>query len=165
MIRHLKDSSKYRIAGVKIMELLKPSNLSSEILADNSFSSLLVLCSDTSRVRRLLENAGYQDVKINQALSKRLLDYPKAERPKLVEKTLNTILKDYERMLVSSFEMLFDPRYEIDVIKFFCEKARKCKVALKWPGQLIDSKLIYANPEDPDYHEYNCNAYQLRIVK
>ncbi len=45
--------------------------------------------------------------------------------------------------------MLFDPRYEIDVIKLFCDKARITNVVVKWPGTFINGKvfltLVFSN--------------------
>lgn len=49
--------------------------------------------------------------------------------------------------MITDFEMLFDPRYKIDVIKLFCEKARLINVAVKWPGTFTGSKLIYTKHE------------------
>ena len=147
------------------MDILKPSALTAEFLNTGQSGLPLIICTDVPRVKKRIESAGYQKVQINQELSKRLLEQPKEERPKLVEKTLKCMLNDHVPIYVTNFEMLFDPRYEIDVLKFFCEKARIINVAVKWPGQFNNGKLIYASPEDPDYHEYNCNAYQLRIVQ
>ena len=147
------------------MDILKPSTLTLEFLNTGQSGIPLIICSDAPRVRKRIENAGYQEVQINKELSKRLLDIPKEDRPKRVEKTLKGILNYHVPIFVTDFEMLFDPRYEIDVIRFFCEKARIINVAIKWPGQFADSKLTYASPGDPDYHEYDCNAYQIRIVQ
>ena len=55
-------------------------------------------------------------------------------------------------VLITDFEMLFDPRYEIDVIKLFCDKARITNVAVKWPGKYTNSKLTYAEPGDNKWH-------------
>lgn len=147
------------------MDTLKPSALTTELLNTGQSGVPLVICSEAPRVRKRIESAGYQEVKINKELSKRLLDIPKEDRPKRVEKTLKGMLNYHVPIFVTDFEMLFDPRYEIDALRFFCEKARIINVAIKWPGQFTDGKLTYATPEDPDYHEFDCNAYQIRIVQ
>ena len=147
------------------MDILTPSALTSEILNTGQSGVPLVICTDAPRVRKRIESAGYQEVQINKELSKRLLDIPKEDRPERVEKTLKGMLNYHVPIFVTGFEMLFDPRYEIDILKFFSEKARIINVAIKWPGQFTDGKLTYATPEDPDYHEFDCNAYQIRIVQ
>ena len=147
------------------MDILKPSALTTEILNTGQSGIPLVICTNAQRVKKRISDAGYQEVHINQELAKRLLDFPMEDRPKRVEKTLKGILNYHVPIFVTDFEMLFDPRYEIDVLRFFCEKARIINVAIKWPGQFTDGKLTYATPEDPDYHEFDCNAYQIRIVQ
>ena len=147
------------------MDVLKPSALTLEVLNAGQSGVPLIICTDVPRVRKRIDSAGYQEVQINMELSKRLLNIPRDDRPKLVEKTLKSMFNYHVPIFVTNFEMLFDPRYEIDILRFFCEKARIINVAIKWPGKLIDGKLTYANPEDPDYHEFDCNAYQIRIVQ
>ena len=147
------------------MDILKPASLTTDLLTTGQSGVPFVICTDAPRVRKRIESAGYQEVQINKELSKRLLDISKEDRPKHLEKALKGMLNYHVPIYVTGFEMLFDPRYEIDILKFFCEKARIINVALKWPGQFVDGKLTYAQPEDPDYHEFDCNAYQIRIVQ
>ena len=73
------------------MDTLKPSALTTELLNTGQSGVPLVICSEAPRVRKRIESAGYQEVKINKELSKRLLDIPKEDRPKLVEKALKGI--------------------------------------------------------------------------
>lgn len=147
------------------MNTLKPSALTSEILNTGQSGVPFVICTDVPRVKRQLDSAGYREVRINQELSKRLMDFPKDERPKQLEETLKSMLNYHVPIYITNFEMLFDPRYEIDILKFFCEKARIINVAIKWPGYYANEQLTYASPEDQDYHEFDCNAYQIRIVQ
>lgn len=146
------------------MELLKPSALNSDMLNSNQNGVPLIICTDAPRVKRVIDNAGYRELKVNEKLARSLLEHPKDERPSLVEKMLKSIINNNDSIFVTDFEMLFDPRYEIDALRFFCEKARMVNIAVKWPGQFASGKLTYASPEDLDYHEFDCNAYQIRIV-
>ena len=148
-----------------MMDILNLSALTLEFLNSGQSGIPLVICTDALRVLKRIDKAGYKEIQINQELSKRLLDIPKEDRPKCVERKLKNMLNYHVPIFVMDFEMLFDPRYEIDILRFFCEKARIINVAIKWPGQFIEGKLTYANPEDADYHEFDCNAYQIRIVQ
>ncbi len=147
------------------MDLIKPSAVTSELLSNSQSNKPLIICTDAPRVQKKILEAGYQDVRINAALAKALLEYEQADRPKCVEKELKKLLDYHISIFIINFEMLFDPRYEIDVLKVFCEKARNIGVAVKWPGKYNDGKLTYMQPEDPDYHEFDCNSYQIRIVQ
>ncbi len=147
------------------MEILKASSITLDYLNTGQNGIPLILCSDSGRIIKRVEEAGYQSARINVGLSKTLLSFPPDERPKRVETCFKDLTASQNMLFIRDFEMLFDPRYEIDVIKLFCDKARITNVAVKWPGKFINGKLTYAEPGDPDYHEYDCNAYQIRIVQ
>lgn len=125
----------------------------------------LILCSSSSRLQRKLESAGYIRLSVNLLLSKALLGFPADDRPGHVEEELREILSVSSPVLIEDFEMLFDPRYQIDVLKLFCERARFVSLAVRWPGDSTPTKLTYASPGDPDYHEFNCDKYQIRVVR
>lgn len=108
---------------------------------------------------------GYKEFKLNSVLAEKLLDYPPEDRKANVLDEINNIFSEFSSIYVTNFEMLFDPHYEIDVVKLFCEIARKTKIAVKWPGNYVDSKLTYANQGAQDYHEFDCKAYQILIVQ
>ena len=147
------------------MIIYKPSEISTELLLDESYRTPLIICADSPRVIQKVRNSGFQTVNINTELSRKLLQYNAKERPVKIMDVLNSIATWKNSVYIDGFEMLFDPRYEIDVIKFFCEKARLINVAVKWPGTFTGSKLTYAEPEYIDYHEYDCDSYQIRIVQ
>ena len=147
------------------MDMIKPSSITLEFLNTGQQGIPLIICTDSGRVYKRLESAKYQVIQLNAPVSKALLDYSPDERPAKVEAVFKKTLNTDSSVLITDFEMLFDPRYEIDVIKLFCDRARITNVAVKWPGKYTNGKLTYAEPGDPDYHEYDCNAYQIRIVQ
>ena len=73
----------------KKMNVLKPSDLTPDILSTGQSGVPLVICSEAPRGRKRIESAGYQEVKINKELSKRLLDIPKLKGLDLYKKYLN----------------------------------------------------------------------------
>ena len=152
------------IPKVKIMIEIRPADLTKKTLFYMDRMPLII-CTDSPRIYRKLQDADYTKVSINAELSKALLSYKPEYRPSVIETELKKLLPYHVPILIKDFEMLFDPRYEIDVLKFFCEKARIINVAVKWPGKFVEGKLTYSEPKFPDYHEYNCNSYQIRVVQ
>ena len=146
------------------MELIRASSLTSDCINTSPNGTPIIICTESRRVLKKIDEAGYVPIRINAALAKALLEFTPSERPNKVENCFKTLVDSYGSVFITDFEMLFDPRYEIDVIKLFCEKARFVNVAVKWPGKFSSGKLTYANLEDPDYHEFDFNAYQIRIV-
>ena len=146
------------------METINANNLN-EYLNSETNSIPIIICTDKQRVKKAIMDAGYQGISINALLAKELLKYEQEDRAKKVEIILKRIVAPYDTVFIKDFEMLFDPRYKIDIIKLFCDLARHHKVIVMWPGQYQNEKLTYADTEDLDYHEYNCNFYQMQIVQ
>ncbi len=125
----------------------------------------IFLCSPvTKRVEKALKEAAYSEVKLNKELSELLLDLPKDERPLAVEKQVETLLSPHQSLFITDIEILFDPRYPIDVVKLFCKHARFSNLFVLWPGKYENGRLIYASPYDSDYHSYDCSQYQIQII-
>lgn len=66
--------------------------------------------------------------------------------------------------LLEEYEILFDPRYDVDAIKVFTELARRQKVVVKWCGRLNGNSLEYATPDDKDYHSFRIQDYDIICV-
>jgi hypothetical protein len=62
------------------------------------------------------------------------------------------------------YEMLFDPRYEINVIKLFCEISRYNKLIVKWCGSFDGDSLTYAEPGYDDYIKYRVSDYDITCI-
>ena len=67
-------------------------------------------------------------------------------------------------IFLTDYEMLFDPRYSIDVIRLFYELSRRAKIVIKWCGTLDDNHLVYATPAYSDFHSYNIHDYDITCV-
>jgi hypothetical protein len=65
---------------------------------------------------------------------------------------------------LTDFEMLFDPRYSIDVMRLFCEISRYSKLIVKWCGNYDGECLTYAEPGYSDYARYKVGDYEIACV-
>lgn len=143
---------------------IKAAALTDEIL-DSPAGMPLIICSNAPRVLRKITQHGYQQLQLNEELSKVLISFPAKERPSQIEAAIKALIPTQRMLLISEFEMLFDPRYKIDVLKLFCERAKSSRIAVIWPGTFEDGKLSYAQPDDPDYNLFYGDNYQIRIVR
>lgn len=143
---------------------IKAAALSDEIL-DFPAGMPLIICTSAPRIMRKISQHGYQQLRLNAELSKAILAFSPQERAAQIESAVKSLIPIHSSLLVSEFEMLFDPRYKIDVLKLYCERAKSSRIAIVWPGTYEDGKLSYAQPEDPDYNLFYCDNYQIRIVK
>jgi hypothetical protein len=75
------------------------------------------------------------------------------------------ILPQDGRTYLTDFEMLFDPRYDIDVLRLFRDMSRRCKLIVRWCGGVDGDTLVYAEQGCRDYARYNPGDYKIACVK
>ena len=135
-------------------------------LNKNKLSKLLtpiVFCYEEESIKHLLGE--YESVSVNEVLSAKLLEINAKKRNLLVTDVLNDIINTLgESLLIKDFEILFDPEYQIDVLKYFVLMNRNKKVAVIWSGQHKNGKLIYAEPDYLDYKIYNIKDYDISCI-
>lgn len=148
------------------MDFKKSSSITSEMLIHKPNGIPIVLCSSAPRAMRKLSEAGYISLSLNKEVSSALLKFSVDDRPSKVLDVIQNLLEETAAsVIVTDFEMLFDPRYKLDVLKVFCEAARTKNIAVKWCGSVTEDSLCFSEPQYPDYHNYKIERYTLICVK
>jgi hypothetical protein len=125
----------------------------------------IILCSFPNRVARLMEGGQYVPLNLNIKLAEALVIFPQAQRSRRANDEIMSIASQCQKpILLEDYEILFDPRYEIDAIKVFTEIARRQKVIVKWCGRVNGNVLEYATPEYKDYHSFRIQDYDITCV-
>lgn len=141
--------------------IFKLSTLNKDKL--NKLLTPIIFCHKEERIKHLLVE--YDSVSLNEVLSARLLNIDADKRNLLVTDVLNNIINNLGKVLIiKDFEILFDPEYQIDVIKYFTLINRNKKVIVIWNGKYKDGKLTYAEPEYIDYKSYNIKDYDISCI-
>jgi len=143
--------------------LIKSSLFSKKMLEKANLP--VVLCSSAPRLKRIIAEAGFIELSLNKTLAEALLEKDIAIRPQFVtDKVMKIVLSIRSPVFLTDYEMLFDPRYSIDVIRLFYELSRRAKIVIKWCGTLDDNHLVYATPAYSDFHSYNIHDYDITCV-
>jgi len=125
----------------------------------------IILCSFPNRVARLIEGGQYTPLNLNIRLAEELMKYPPEQRPRRANYEVMSIVSQCRApTLLEDYEILFDPRYDIDAIKVFTELARRQKVVVKWCGRLNGTSLEYATPDYKDYQLFRMQDYDITCV-
>lgn len=125
----------------------------------------VVFCSFSSRHKKIVVEAGFKEVSLNKLLAETLLKIEPNTRTQFVfDEVMKIVIATQAPVFLTDYEMLFDPRYNIDVIKLFCEMSRRVKIVIKWCGTLQDNRLVYATPAYKDFHSYNIYDYDIICV-
>jgi len=144
--------------------MINVSMLSKDLL--RKATNAIIICSYTNRVARLIKDSQqYMPLNLNIRLAEELMKYPAEERHlRANDEAMSIVFQRKVPTLLEKYEILFDPRYNIDTIKIFTKLALRQKVVVKWCGTLNGNFLEYATPEYKDYHSYRIQDYDITCV-
>lgn len=148
------------------MNFKKSSSITSDMLIHKPNGIPIVLCASAPRVMRKLSDAGYVTLSLNKEISSALMNFRADDRPSKALDVIKNLLEEAAAsVIITDFEMLFDPRYKLDVLKVFCEASRTKNIAVKWCGSVTEDSLCFSEPQYTDYHNYKIERYTLICVK
>ena len=126
--------------------------------------SPVILCVKRDDYNAAILDDGYQIFSLNLPLAKILIDKSESEFSTTVTDTIIALLPKDKNIYLQDYEMLFDPRYNLEVIKLFCEIARYNKLIVNWCGTYDEEILTYAEPGYDDYFRYKISNYNITCV-
>lgn len=142
--------------------ILNSSSLGLDIIMNSNRP--IILCTVNAKIQRVIVD-NYSTVSLNAKLAQELMQYEPAARCQKAYNVAVEILKlAHGHIYLTDFEMLFDPRYNIDVLKFICEINRYKKVIARWCGEFANGKLTYSSPEYVDYHSYTVESHDIICI-
>lgn len=125
----------------------------------------IILCSFPNRIAKLIEGGQYNHLNLNVKLAEALLKFPESQRSqKANDEIMEIFFQCHTPVFLADYEILFNPRYDIDAIKVFTEISRRQKIVVKWCGRLNGNSLEYATPEYKDYHSFRIQDYDITCV-
>jgi len=110
----------------------------------------------TKLLHALRDQKNLPYLNINAALSQRLLDYPKPQRPLEVLPILQDVLSEQtsDILLLDNTELLFDPDLRLDPLRCLQSLSRNRSLVVAWNGKYRDGMLTYAEPDHREYRRY-----------
>jgi len=124
----------------------------------------IILCTDKPNFERIIAENGYRQISINLPLAQSLTGLEPKDIRTIITDKIRGILPQGESVYLTDYEMLFDPRYEIDILRLFIDLARRNKLIVKWCGKVDGDMLTYAEQGYADYKQYKMNDYDVVIV-
>ena len=122
----------------------------------------IILCSFPHRIARLIDNGLYAPLNLNIKLAEALLKFPQMQRSQMAnDEIMKIVAQCRTATFLEDYEILFDPRYDIDAIRVFTELSRRQRVVVKWCGRLNGNWLEYATPEYKDFHSFRIQGYDI----
>ena len=128
------------------------------VLAKGGLQKPIIYCSPG---RNIIESA----VPINVELAKRLSAVKQSRRTMRMEQILQQLLDTLpDNVKIKDFDVLFNPVYEVDVLKIMSSLAKAKAFSIVWPGKYEDEKLIYAEEGYRDYKVFEIKNYDVTCV-
>lgn len=107
----------------------------------------------TRLLRAFAEAAGYPYENVNLALSRRMLELPKARRARMADRLFRDWIGEAagDTLVLDNLEILFDTALRLDPLRLLQAASRDRTLVAAWSGTLDAGVLTYAEPEHPEY--------------
>ena len=151
--------------GCKMVETFNKYNINLENIKMRNILVISLLSMD--EIERIHFLKGITKVNLGIELSKGLKEISEDRRAHAVLFEMDKILRDnkYESLLVSNIDILFNPQYNLNALKYFTNLARSKLVFLEWPGTINGNILQYSEINHEDYTRYNLRDYDVALIK
>lgn len=106
-----------------------------------------------------------QAVPINVDMAKKLSEVKPNRRTMRLEQCLRQVIDSLpDNPVLCDFDVLFNPDYEVDILRIMASIGKTKPFQLIWPGRFEDGRLLYAEEGYKDYKNYEIDKYDVTVV-
>lgn len=106
-----------------------------------------------------------QAVPINVEMAKKLSAIKPNRRTMRMEQCFQQVLSTLpDDVIIKDFDVMFNPDYEVDVLRIMCSAAKAKSFQALWPGKCEDGRLFYAEEGYRDYKVFEISKYDVTVV-
>ena len=104
--------------------------------------------------------ADAENLNLGIAVPEAMQSVPAVKRPPALQSTVERMLSALPvDVVLRRIDILFDPAWHIDVMKFLLAVGRNRRLYILWPGTVSSTILEYSEPGRPDYCRYDISGY------
>lgn len=104
-------------------------------------------------------------VPLNVPLAEKLAAVKPNRRTMRLEQCFRQVLDSLpENPVIRDFDVLFNPDYEVDVLRIMASVGKNKPFQAVWPGRYESGRLIYAEEGYRDYKVYDLDKYDVTCV-
>ena len=102
---------------------------------------------------------------VSKPMAEALLKCKPNRRSMKLGQIFNTVLDQYpEGVVIKDIDVMFNPKYQVDVLKILSEARKRKRYSVVWPGRCEEGKLIYGEEGYPDYKVFEIENYDVTCV-
>lgn len=136
--------------------IIKPLNLTASGRAE--LPQPVILC----RPNLATENDA---ISLNVPLAQKLALLKPSRRTMRLEQCFRQVIDSLpENPTIQDFDVLFNPDYEVDVLRIMASVGKSKPFQVIWPGKYEDGRLIYAEEGYRDYKVFDMSKYDVTVV-
>lgn len=106
-----------------------------------------------------------QAVPINVEMAKKLIGIKPKKRAVRIDQCLRQMIEPLpDDTVIKDFDVLFNPNYEVDILRIMCLIGKNKPYRIIWPGTFDGKRLFYAEEGYRDYKVYEIEKYDLTCV-
>lgn len=110
-------------------------------------------------------NTNSESVSINMLMAKKLIDLRQNIRTMKIEQCFHQILDSLpEGAIIKDFDIMFNPYYQVDILKIMVMACKKKPFSVIWPGVCKEGLLFYAEEGYTDYKSFNIGDYDITCI-
>ena len=104
-------------------------------------------------------------ISVSRDLSRLILSFRPNMRSIRMADCLDRILSPMpDNVVIKDIDVLFNPNYEVDVLRLLAEEKKRKSYSVIWPGSFRDGQLVYGEEGYLDYVTYNIANYDVTCV-
>jgi hypothetical protein len=109
----------------------------------------------TELLQAMTSHGGFEYAAISLPFAKALLGQPPSQRPLLASEMVETLVQAaHTGITLDQIDILFDPELHLDPLRLVRTLSHHRLILLSWPGTFTQSRLIYGEPDQPEYRVY-----------
>ena len=104
-------------------------------------------------------------VSLNVELAKKLAAVKPNRRTMRMEQCVRQVIETLpDDTVIKDFDVLFNPDYEVDILRILSSLAKSKPYRIVWPGRCDGKRLMYAEEGYRDYKAYEIEKYDVTCV-
>lgn len=134
-------------------------------ILDEYSNKAIILCKSHNEFRDDFKD--FREISLGIELSDKLVRYPMEMRKQILLEKMDDLLliSSHKKILVKDIDILFNPEYKFDILRYFTNVARIKNIVVVWSGILINGYLQYSENGYLDYKRYLIKNYDVICIR
>lgn len=110
-------------------------------------------------------NVEREAISINVLLAEKLVEFQPNRRTIRLEQCFSQVIDTLpDGVTIKDFDVMFNPEYQVDLLKLMVMACKKKPFSIIWPGKCKNGMLFYAEEGYQDYRMFSIEDYDVTCI-